>query len=270
MVHMPSHIYIRTGEFEKGARVNKEAVIQYQRYLSLFPEVAGNAPLYDLHNRHMQAVCSMNGNSYPLALQDAKECRNSFDTSFLSLPAPLGPFIQFVYMMPEFTMIHFDRWDEILREPLTQRNDYSALLQHFARGMAYANKNQLSKAKLSLKEMEILSTAEGLAIAFGPFNAAKEGATIAKEILVATIFEKEGNVNQAQQHFKNAVATEDGLIYNEPKDWILPAREFQGFALLRMQSFYAAEKVFRDDLKHNPKNLKALKGLQLARQKRRA
>jgi tetratricopeptide (TPR) repeat protein len=56
MVHMPSHIYIRTGLYEKGIKSNEEAVKAFGKYVALFPPSEGNAPLYYLHNVDMQAA----------------------------------------------------------------------------------------------------------------------------------------------------------------------------------------------------------------------
>ena len=64
MVHMPSHIYIRTGDYAKGVKVNEAAVKNYDDYKKLFPLVVNNAFLYDYHNRHMQAACSINTDDY--------------------------------------------------------------------------------------------------------------------------------------------------------------------------------------------------------------
>jgi tetratricopeptide (TPR) repeat protein len=264
MVHMPSHIYIRTGEYKKGTVVNKQAVQQYQRYLNIYPGVAANAPLYDFHNRHMQAVCSMNGGGYQAALAEAIECRNSVDTSFLSLAAPLGPYVQYVYMTPEFTKIYFEKWKEILDDRIEYRHSHNVLIKQFAKGLAYANTGQLSKSSAALKELEKLIEDKDLALPFGPFNAPKAAAIVARDILKGTIAEKQGRGEQALDHFKSAVLHEDALIYNEPKDWILPARHFLGYALLSMKRFSEAEKVFREDLKYNPKNVKGEKGLSMA------
>ena len=42
MVHMPSHIYIRTGQYEKGRTVNTKAIENYKTYQSLYPAVVNN------------------------------------------------------------------------------------------------------------------------------------------------------------------------------------------------------------------------------------
>jgi tetratricopeptide (TPR) repeat protein len=256
MVHMPSHIYIRTGQYEKGVKVNRTAVEKYDTYLQLYPDVANNAPLYKIHNRHMQAACSMNKNDYSSALKDALECRTSFDTSFLSIEAPVGDFIQYAYMTPELTMVTFKKWEDIIKQPdVETRLHYAALLQHFAKGMAYANTH-------SLTQLESLLNEKDLSVVLIPFNAPVTSANIAKYILMGTIAEKENNPVAAIDYFKMAVATEDSLVYNEPRDWLLPARHFLGNALLTAKKYKEAEKVFREDLKVQPNNYISTKGLQ--------
>ena len=79
---------------------------------------------------------------------------------------------------------------------------------------------------------------------------------------MGTIAQKENRPEAAIEFFKRAVATEDSLIYNEPRDWLVPARHFLVNALLTAKKYKEAEKVFREDLKVQPKNYVATKGLQ--------
>ena len=263
MVHMPSHIYIRTGQYEKGVKVNQSAVQKYKTYLQIFPDVINNAPLYEIHNRHMQAACSINRNDYASALKDAIECRNSFDTSFLSMDAPMGDFIQYVYMTPELTMINFEKWDDIIQQPdVATGFHYAALIQHFAKGMAYANTGEIKKARGSLTILESFLVEKDLSVVLTPFNAPVTPANIAKYILMGTIAEKENNIDAAINYFTSAVATEDSLVYNEPRDWLVPARHYLGNALLNAKKYNEAEKVFREDMKVQPNNYFSVMGLQ--------
>lgn len=268
MVHMPSHIYIRTGQYDKGVNVNISAIEKYKIYLRLFPDVVNNAPLYEIHNRHMQAACSMNKNDFAAALKDAVLARDSFDTSFLSMDAPVGDFYQYVYMTPELTMITFEKWDDIiLQQDVQTRFHYAAVIQFFAKGMAYANTGEIKKAKGALTKLESFLSEKDLSVVFTPFNAPVTGANIAKYILMGTIAEKENNIDDALKYFRIAVSTEDALIYNEPRDWLVPARHYLGKALLTAKKYSEAEKIFREDLKVQPNNYVATIGLQSAIQK---
>ena len=97
-----------------------------------------------------------------------------------------------------------------------------------------------------------------------PFNAPLSAANIAKYILMGTIAEKENDPDKAIKYFKMAVATEDSLVYNEPRDWLVPARHYLGNALLNGKKYKEAEEIFREDLKVQPNNFIATKGLQNA------
>ncbi len=270
MVHMPSHIYIRTGKYAKGIEVNKNSVATYNNYLQLYPEVVNNAALYEIHNRHMKAACAINLPDYPTTLQAAIECKNSFDTSFLSMEAPIGTFMQYVYMMPEIAMITFKKWHEILMQPqLNDKYHYAALLQLFARGLAYANTHQILKAKTSLTSLESMLKEKDMYVILIPFNAPATGGTVAKYLLRGAIAENENNFTDAIINYKIAVATQDSLIYNEPRDWLIPARHFLGNALLRVKKYKDAAIVFRENLKAEPGNYVGIKGLQNALTKRK-
>ncbi len=265
MVHMPSHIYIRTGQYDKGIDVNRSAAASYASYLSLYPEVALNASLYEIHNRHMQAACSMNGNDYASALKDAMDCRNSVDTSLLSTDAPGGNYLQYVYMTPELTMVTFEKWNDILNRPDVKSDlHYAALIQQFAKGMAWANTGEPAKAKSSISKIEALLNEEDLSIPFTPFSAAVTSGRVARYILLGTIAEKENDPGAALNYYKIAVTTEDSIVYNEPRDWLVPARHYYGNLLRQLKKNKRAVRVFRDDLKVQPKNYISETGLKNA------
>ncbi len=69
---------------------------------------------------------------------------------------------------------------------------------------------------------------------------------------------------KAITYLKEAVEEEDGMLYNEPRDWQLPARQFLGAVLLQAKQFREAERVYREDLQVNPNNRWSLWGLQKA------
>ena len=267
MVHMPSHIYIRTGEYEKGVKVNEAAVKNYYDYKRLYPDVVNNVFLYEYHNRHMQAACSMNTNDYSRAIKDARDCRTVIDSTLLSMEDPMGNYAQYIYMTPELTMITFQKWNDILLEPnMGKYYHYGALIQEFAKGMAYANTGKPGMAKTSLAVMESLLLEKDLSVVMTPFNAPATGGTVAKYILMGTIAEKENHLEQAIYYFTKGAETEDSLVYQEPRDWLVPARHYLGNALLKEKKYKEAEKVFLKDLTYQPDNYISTTGLMKARQ----
>ena len=59
VVHMPSHIYIRTGYYRKGIDVNDHALSGYLKYVNLYQPVTEGAGLYEYHAVHMKMTCAM-------------------------------------------------------------------------------------------------------------------------------------------------------------------------------------------------------------------
>ena len=152
MVHMPSHIYIRSGNYKQGSLVNEMSVKGYNNYLTLYPNVQNNAPLYLIHNLHMQSACAMMRANYNYSNNSAIACSKSFDTNFLSMPAPFGTYMQYLYATPAFINVRYGKWDAILNTAPPQQNHiYAKVLWHWARGMAFAGKNKKTEATAELK-----------------------------------------------------------------------------------------------------------------------
>jgi tetratricopeptide (TPR) repeat protein len=264
LVHMPSHIYIRTGNYKKGSALNVDAVKGYEKYRQLFPEVEGNAPLYSIHNIHMEATCNLMLGDYQKAKASAIRTQESVPQMFLSIPGPLGHFIQYVHSTPLFAMVRYGKWQEILSTPATVPDSlsYAKALLHFARGMAFARTDQPQHANNELTSLRIKMNAdESLKQPFTPFNSAYNALRIAENILAGVIAEQSGRADAAIDYFQKAVAFEEDLIYNEPKDWLLPARHYLGNTLLKAGKHAQAETVLKKDLEINPVNGWALTGL---------
>ena len=145
--------------------------------------------------------------------------------------------------------------------PSRNQYHYGKLIHEFAKGMAYANTSKLSKAKSSLAIMESLLREKDMSVVMTPFNAPVTGGTVAKYILMGTIAEKENKLADAIRYYTKGVTTEDSLVYQEPRDWLVPARHYLGNALLKAGKYKEAEKVFLKDLTYQPNNYLSITGL---------
>lgn len=273
MVHMPSHIYLRTGEYEKGVSVNKTAVASYNRMIPLFSPVTGNDFLYLIHNLHMQANNAMLLGNSAEAVQAAEETYKSVPEEYLASPGGLGNFIQYVRMTPVLVDIRFSRWAELLAMEAPDASlTYSTILYHFGRGMALANLSRTDEARLDLAIMKTRMKDTVLLSPFTPFSPAIEGSRVASHLLEGSIAMAEGDFDRAAAAFRLASEIEEKMVYTEPRDWMLNPKHFLGEALLRAGKFAAAEKVFRKDLLNNNENGWSLHGLykSLAGQKKQA
>ena len=92
-------------------------------------------------------------------------------------------------------------------------------------------------------------------------NAIPRILNIAQAVLAGEIAVQQKDYIAAVTHLNQAVKLEDGLNYNEPKDWYLPPRQVLGAVLLEAGKPNEAEQVYRHDLLAHPQNGWSLFGL---------
>lgn len=262
VVHMPSHIYLRAGLYNKGVDVNVNAVNSYRKSIPLYAPVTGADFLYVIHNLHMKTNNAMLAGNYKISNAAALETRNSIPADYLGIPGAMGNYVQYIYMTPVLVNVRFGKWDELLNEKQPDASQvYANVLYRFGRGMAFANTSKSDEAK---KESEILQTLLSDTILFEPFtpfSPAINGATVASKLLSGTIALKQGLKNDAIIDYSEAVYIEQNMVYNEPRDWLLNPRHYLGTAQLADDDWFNAQKSFDADLKQNNENGWALYGL---------
>ena len=262
MVHMPSHIYLRTGLYKKGVDVNVNAVNSYQKSIPLYAPVTGADFLYIIHNLHMKANNAMMMGNEKIAVAAAIETQKSIPDYYLPTPVPLGNLVQYIYHTPVLINVRFAKWNELLemKQPPSAQV-FSNILFHFGRGMALANTAKMEEAKKQLQLMQLLMKDSSLAIPYSPFSPAIDAAVVAEQLLSGTIALKEKRINDAVTAFQKASAREESMVYNEPRDWLLNPKHYYGNALLVAGKAKEAQTVFEKDLKNNAENGWALMGL---------
>lgn len=262
LVHMPSHIYIRSGHYGKGIAVNEKAVQAYHQYRNKYPATAGNAFLYEGHNLHMQATCAAMDARYKEAFRLSAATRASVDKSWFDAGGYFSMYGQYLYMTPLFTQVRFGKWDDILHaDPVPEALVYASKIWHFGRGMALARKHRFEEAKKELSQLTLNSTSDVLTEHPPTFNPGSEAIKVASFVLEGTIAQEEKRLEEAIQLFGEAVKAEDGMFYNEPKDWPLPTRQYLGNVYMVSGKFAMAQKIFLEDLIHNPMNAWSLTGI---------
>jgi tetratricopeptide (TPR) repeat protein len=182
------------------------------------------------------------------------------------MPDFFGIFVQYVYMTPGLTQIRFGKWDDILKQrDVPSSYVYANLLWHYARGLAFARKHDFSNAHKELESLRfVFNNAQLNAPAPNYANPGINGAKVAEKILQGVIAEEENKLSESIAFLSEAVQLEDAMIYDEPKDWVHPARQYLGTVLIKAFRFSEAEKIFREDLKINPNNGWSYTGLSIA------
>jgi tetratricopeptide (TPR) repeat protein len=263
--HMPSHIYIRSGEYKKGIEVNDKAIRAYTKYLHLYRTVEEDKMLYLTHAVHLKAACAMMAGNFSISVSSCDTLRQLIQSSDLLTPGPYGNFFQYAYHFRLFTLLRFGEWDQILRDSVVDSTArYASFLYHFARGMALSHLSRFQEAEQELDLLKQILQEPELKVSGDPFSSAYDAGRVGVALLTGVLAEQKGQYSLARKAFENAVNAEDALVYNEPRDWPLPARQYLGNLLLKMGDPRDAIAVFQRDLQINPVNGWSLTGLKMA------
>jgi tetratricopeptide (TPR) repeat protein len=143
LVHMPSHIYMRTGYYADAVKSN-EAAAKVDRSYAL--KAAQEGSMYDLmyhsHNEHFLAsAASMTGR-----YAEAKAAANAMATRLMP-HAKTMPMLDTFIMTPLWVDARFNKWDAILArpEPLKELPGTHAIWR-YTRTLAFAASGQKEKA----------------------------------------------------------------------------------------------------------------------------
>jgi tetratricopeptide (TPR) repeat protein len=277
LVHMPSHIYFRVGDYEGAMQANEQAIAQDDIYINKY-QVQGTYPMmYYNHNVHFLMVASSMAGRYEDALQAADKL-----VANVTAIDPYMPMLEGFLGSKMLIQTRFSDWDAILKTPAPDAKlPTTTALWHFARGMAMSSDKSLLYETLRERAYAATGKLEDAASESSALLAAKQviptEATIgfspasrildiASKVLDATIAREKHDYESAIQLLEKAVAAEDALDYVEPPDWYFPTRESLGAVLLAKGDYGEAEKVFRADLKKYPHNGRSLFGLQASLQ----
>ncbi len=262
IVHMPAHVYIRTGDYEAAVKSNEKAASVDRAYIKATGAQGIYPMMYYSHNLHFIAMCAaMNGN-YPESKRNADLLMANVSPHVKDMP-PLEGFTT----IPLAVEIRFHHWNEILKMPAPDPAlQATTIFWHFARGLALAGTGKLGEAEVEYKTVSDAQAATPPDAIFQmPINnKTKDILEIAKDVLGAKIAMAKQDNSGAVTMLREAVAIQDTLKYGEPPDWFFPVRESLGALLLMNGDATGAEKVFREDLDRNLRNPRSLWGLHQA------
>jgi tetratricopeptide (TPR) repeat protein len=257
MVHMPSHIFVRTGRWADAIDSNERAIAADAAYRKKVP-LQGFYSIYMAHNHHMLAYAAMMSGRSALALRAANDLVAGIPAEFR---AAMAPVVDLYYAMPLEVLMRFGRWEEILAAP-----DFDAdlpgarALRHVARAIAYSARGDVARAKEEQRLFTEARTKVTPGAVYGN-NPVSSVLDVAEKMLEGEVLFRDGNEKEGLAALRKAVALEDALRYDEPPEWINPVRHALGAALSQSGRFAEAEAVFREDLRRIPANGWSLYGL---------
>jgi tetratricopeptide (TPR) repeat protein len=250
LVHMPSHIYLRTGDYAAAVESNRQAIAADRSYQSLQPFQPPGATGYANHDQHFLAAAAGMDGEFEAALEAARALQSHTHNEAMAA-------------MSTLVLMRFARWDDVLHAAAPDtRLAGVTFFWRLARGCAYASRRQWKEAADEQAAMEQVYAGLPAGRAFGTFfNDWSTLHTLAADTLAARTAAARGDAEAAAGHWRHAVAIQDGMNFDDVPDWYYPIRESLGGALLRNRQAVAAEQVFREDLRRNPRNPRSLFGL---------
>lgn len=258
IVHMPSHIYARVGDYSKSIASNLQAVKVDEEFLATSDDQGMYRLGYYPHNIDFIGFSAYMTGQSERAMQATAKLAYRIKGFESFAPAYYG------YFLPEplNAFVRFGKWNEILSLPVPEERYLQPLIMgRFARGLAFLRNGKLYEAKQELKKLDSLNRLDTLKTMVAFYNSLAQVSNVATRLLKGEILFSEKKADQAIEMLKLAVAAEDDFRYNEPPDWRLPVRHYLGAALLESARYSEAEKVFQEDLIKNPENGWSLQGL---------
>ncbi|GGC69950.1 hypothetical protein GCM10011396_16220 [Undibacterium terreum] len=258
LVHMPAHIYIRTGDYLAAARSNIAAAHADERLIAAGGQ-SGYLTGYYGHNLHFLAVSYAYAGNAEQAIAAANKLADMVRPKLKE-----APYLDSFYATPALIYTLFDRWDDILALPEAPfEAPVSTTLWHFARSIAYAGKGRNEDAQQERSKFIAAKSSTGEAEEYGN-NRSRAVLEVALHYLDGRLALFAKDAPAAVLALREAADAEDKLSYDEPPNWYLSSGWMLGNALLQEGDAVGAEAAFRNDLKHNIASGRSLHGLQLA------
>ena len=259
-VHMPSHIDIRTGNWQKAIATNAKAITDDHKYFqTLGKNSSGLIPFYAAHDHHMLAYAALMTGQRKLAMEKIRELVREMPPEFMKAAAVKA---EAFLALPMEAMVRFGRWDEVLAEPdnYPEYAPFSRAFHHAARSIAFAAKKQPEEARKEQAKFNELVPAIPKETEVGN-NTSADIVALIQKMLEAEILVAEGKNDEGIAGLQEALKMEDALKYDEPPAWMIPIRHSLGANLMKAGRFDEAEAVYREDLRRLPDNGWSLYGL---------
>ena len=220
MVHMPGHIYLRVGEYEKAIDINERSQIVDRQFAEIWGD--NNLPMigtYTLsHKSHAPHALDF--------VRYANMLQGNYAASFEAAQrnaASVGRVAQAV-KGGEKRVVHFwvvdkvfGKWDRILEsEPSHSGTPYLDGMWSYVLGSAYAADGQFDMAEAELANVQAQAKADGVDDTGVWPTPASQVLRLAVRALQGEIAEARGNLDAAIAHYRAAVEMQDANNYIEP------------------------------------------------------
>jgi len=260
LLHMPSHIYIQTGMWDRSIEQNALAMEADEAYRQRSHD-HGIQYMYQAHNAHMLAFTAMMIGREEKAMESARAMWTTIPEELLE---PVAPYVDLWMCSIYDVQKRFGRWNDLLAEPAPPESlPITTAIWRAHRAIAFAAKKDFPAAK---REQELFRQAKAAIpeeTVFGTDTAHRILET-SEHFIAGEIALQQGQWDSAIAHLEKGVEAEDILWYAEPPQYLQPIRHTLGAVYLAAGRYTDAERIYREDLARWRDNGWSLYGLSRA------
>jgi tetratricopeptide (TPR) repeat protein len=258
LVHMPSHIYLRVGQYHEASVCNERAIAADEAYIAKYKITGMYAAMYYPHNVHFLSYSTGLEGRKADSLRAARKLGDMVTDEALKLMPEAQWFKATTYLAPA----RLGEWEAVLREP-APADDHLFLraTYHYARGLAHLRRKELPEAEAELAMLETAAADERVKKLEVPSFPGPAIIAVYGTVLRAEVGGVRGKACDLTKGLHEAVRLQDKLPYMEPPYFYMPLRHRLAAALAETEQWDDAEAVLREDLKRNPENGWSLFGL---------
>jgi len=264
LVHMPSHIYYRTGRYADSMQANLLAARADEQYLALVGDDALYRYGYYPHNVHFLLTSAQMVGDMKTVMAETKRLTAILDTE----TARGLPWVQAIHAAPAFALAQYAAPAEILAGT-QQPSDlaYVEAMRHYARAIAYAELRKDKAFAAEIAAMRELETSPAITAMVGLGFPAPDVIRLATLVAEGRAAHWRGEPMKAVALFEAAEKIEATIPYNEPPIWYFPVAQSRGAALYSAHRYEDARAAFRKALFEAPNDGWALYGLTMTETK---
>jgi tetratricopeptide (TPR) repeat protein len=258
LVHMPAHIYQLVGRHPDSIRANVAAARADEVFIRSTHDEGLVRYGYHPHNVHFIVTSAQMAGDMQTAIREAMRLRTLLAPEVSARIA----WIQAIDAAPFFAMAQFATPEAILAMPAPDaRLPYALAMRHYARAVAYAQLRDQPGFEREMGALAAMRTSNAFAEMIAQGVPAPELLSLAEATARGRLAYALGNNDEAAQHYRDAIALERRIPYQEPPYWYYPVQQSLGAALFRAGRLAEASQSFRTALLQTPHNGWALFGL---------
>ncbi len=250
MEHMPGHVYMLCGQYDRVIEVSARAIAADRKYLAH----AGALNFYTTarcHDLHLMMYAGMMSGRFQPAVEAADEMIATLTPDLLRMKKPyMVVTLEGYHAKKMHVLVRFGRWHDIIATPLPEDQQLycvTAAMHRYARGVAQSALGNIEAAEEERRQFRAaVARVPETHLYFN--NYARDILVVGAEMLNGELEYRKGAYDNAFTHLRRAVDLDDNLEYSEPWPWMHPPRHALGALLLEQGLTEEAEAVYRADL----------------------